>query len=141
MNASVDPLYAPLLDSIENRDPTLRQRRPYQAFFWAIWSFYLGLGIALFVFVPKFSEIFRQVDVALPTVTTWVILLSDYVCAYPLAWVGGTLLLSLFMARLPRTRKQEVWIFSLALFGLISNFGLIIVGMFLPLLGTLEVLN
>ena len=136
-----DLLYRPLPDSFDERVPASEPRPPYNSLFWVISSFYLGVGVVLFFFTPKFMDVFDQIDVAMPVSTVWVGSLSTFVCEFPWAWIIGTLLLARYISRLPRSRNQEVCVQILVILGMISNLGLILLGMFLPFLSWSEGIN
>ena len=96
MGTSREELCGPMADSSAATSPP--RWRTFRLT-WFIWNCFLAIGLIIFFFVPKFTNVYKQVKVAMPTNTVCVTHISDFICSYPWAWLLGAFAISLWMGR------------------------------------------
>ena len=101
---------------------------------WLIWNIFLAIGLIMYFLVPKFTDVYKQVKVAMPTSTVCVTHISDFICFYPWAWLLGTFAISLWIGRMVKSYRAgriAEWVAGAAF---LVVMGLIAWGLFQPLL-------
>lgn len=134
-----DPLHRPLPDSFDPPAPTPVPVRG-EEYAWAVAvATFLWLGMsaaALWFVVPKFAEVFEQVKVPLPSLTTALVNASRIACEWPVPVGLGVVVAAFWSGRCKgRCRRAAAVLIPLALTLTVATF---FVALFSPLVGSLE---
>ncbi len=142
MRMKDDPLYRPLPDSFDPPPaPGMAPAPPrVPGFSWSLagatFLWLAGLMLALWFIVPKFAEVYGQVKVPLPRLTSRLIDVSWAAVRHPVPFVLGVLLLSAWVGTWKGWWRSGAQVLLPA--ALAVTVATIVCSLFLPLIGSLE---
>jgi len=134
-----DPLFRELPDSFEERVPAPPPPPPpVRRWDLALMTLvYFGItAVGLLLIIPKFDEVFQQVKVPMPSLTLCVVRISSFFRVHPVMFAA---LMTGIPASIHLWQPRAVSVGRVAIPVLfVVMWGWMVVGLFLPLLGTLE---